>query len=78
MEQIRVWTPIRIHPIDESLAQAAENIALECFIRGADATYAALANRLGAPLVSWDQELLTRAPAGAKPMTPENWISQFS
>lgn len=78
MEQIRVWTPIRIHPIDESLALAAEKVALECFIRGADATYAALADRLGAPLVSWDQEQLARAPAGANAMTPGNWVSQFS
>lgn len=78
MEQIRVWTPIRIHPIDEPLALAAEKVALECFIRGADASYAALADRLGAPLVSWDRELLARAPAGANAMTPENWVSQFS
>ncbi|MFA5240953.1 MAG: type II toxin-antitoxin system VapC family toxin [Sulfuricella sp.] len=76
MEQIRVWTPIRIYPVDESLALAAEHVALECFIRGADAIYAALANQLGAPLVSWDRELLARAPAGAHAMTPENWLSE--
>ena len=46
----------RLVPIDTELAQLGARLAAELRLRGADALYVALARRLGAPLVTWDQE----------------------
>jgi predicted nucleic acid-binding protein len=53
----------RIVPIDQALAEAAARHAADLFLRGADAVYVALAERLGVPLITWDNEQLARAAA---------------
>ncbi len=46
--------------IDHSLSLAAAQIAADLKLRGADSFYIALAQALQIPLVTWDQEQLTR------------------
>lgn len=74
IDGIRHVLPIRIYPLDESLAAGAEAIARECFIRGADAGYAALAKRLHAPLITLDRELLERGCGTFRALTPGEWV----
>jgi predicted nucleic acid-binding protein len=56
-------TPLRVDSVDRVLALAAARIAADLKLRGSDATYVALAYRLGIPLVTWDNEQATRASA---------------
>jgi predicted nucleic acid-binding protein len=44
--------------------------AIDLGLRGADAVYVAVAERLGVPLVTWDQEQLARAAAVIQTRTP--------
>ena len=52
---------LRLAPVDRRLGLKASQMAAELFLRGADATYVALAFELTLPLVSWDNEQLKRA-----------------
>jgi predicted nucleic acid-binding protein len=52
---------IQIVPIDAALGEQAAKFAASLRLRGADAAYVAVADALGIALVTWDQELLTRA-----------------
>lgn len=58
----------------ESTERLAETIdvGIRTGLRGADAIYAATAERHEVPLVSWDRELITRAGA----MTPTEWLAR--
>lgn len=47
-------------PLDDALAREAARLAADLGLRGADATYAAVARRLGCPLVTWDAELIRK------------------
>lgn len=53
----------RMHLVamNETIIKEAINMAADFGIRGADATYVALAKQLGIPLVSFDQEQLNRS-----------------
>ena len=68
---------LRAHPmltllaIDDLLLDGAIEIGRERGLRGMDALYAATATLMGAPLVSWDVELIQRA--GAK--SPTEWMA---
>ncbi len=55
---------LRLVYTDSSLGMLAADLAADWRLRGADAMYVAVAQRLKIPLVSWDQEQLARA-AGA-------------
>jgi predicted nucleic acid-binding protein len=48
------------------------DIGLRTGLKGADAIYAATAERHEVPLVSWDRELLARAGA----ITPTDWMAR--
>jgi predicted nucleic acid-binding protein len=52
---------LRLVSIDDKLGIAAARVAADQRLRGADATYMAVAATLGVPLVSWDREQLSRA-----------------
>ncbi|HKG26577.1 MAG TPA: PIN domain-containing protein [Thermomicrobiales bacterium] len=56
--------------LDQALAEAAANHASDLFLRGADAVYVALAEQLAIPLVTWDQEQLSRAATLVDVRTP--------
>jgi len=57
-------------PVDEPLGGLAAEIAAAHQIRGCDAIYVALAQQLGAPLVTLDGEQRQRAPAVVVAQTP--------
>lgn len=52
---------LEVHPGDRERFSLAVALAADCRLRGADAVYAALAMRLDATLVTWDEDLLDRA-----------------
>jgi len=53
---LRVANYVRQVPIGSRLATQAAAVAADLRLRGADALYVALAQRLGVPLVTWDLE----------------------
>lgn len=63
---------LRVIAVDRALALAAARLASAYFLRGADATYVAVAEYLGVPLVTWDQELLRRAQPVAQVVRPDS------
>lgn len=72
---IRQMLKINVYTLDTALAAHAEAIAREYFIRGADAFYGALAERLQIPLITLDRELLERGRNVFDAMTPADWIA---
>jgi predicted nucleic acid-binding protein len=63
---------LHLEPLTESLLAEAAALGVERRLRAADALYAATAERLGCPLLSWDTELVDRA--GAAP--PRQWLAE--
>ena len=61
---------VKIVSIDYELALIAAELASECRLRGADAIYVALAHKLEVPLLSWDQEQITRVQNVVKAGVP--------
>jgi predicted nucleic acid-binding protein len=64
------YAPLRLVPLDPELAQEAGRLAADCALRGADAVYVAVAQRLAIPLVTWDREQLDRGSAAAEVLAP--------
>lgn len=60
----------RFVAVDRVLSGLAGRLAAECRLRGCDAIYAALAQREGARLITWDQQQLERAVAVVETLTP--------
>jgi predicted nucleic acid-binding protein len=54
---------VRLVAVDQALAEAAARLAADRRLRGADAVYVALAQRLDLPLVTLDAEQLARGAA---------------
>ncbi len=48
-------------PLDDKLRLEAAYLAADLGLRGADATYVAVAQRFGVPLLTWDQDQAGRA-----------------
>jgi predicted nucleic acid-binding protein len=71
VQQIRQVPTLQIIDIDHSLGDYAAQVASDLRLRGADATYVAVADRFDIPLVTWDQELLDRAGAVISVQMPE-------
>jgi len=61
---------LRLLTLDAQGVQRATDTAINLRLKGADAIYVAVAERLGAPLISWDNEQLTRATARIPVYTP--------
>jgi predicted nucleic acid-binding protein len=55
---------------DDVLIANAVRLAADLGLRGADAMYVAVAHLRGLPLVTWDQEQLTRGAAVVQTRTP--------
>jgi len=68
---------INLASVDFPLARRAADIAALHRLRGADSIYVAVAEAHGATLVTWDTEMLDRAPAVVKTMTPTAWLAQL-
>ena len=56
--------------MDENLARLSTQVAATLFLRGADAVYVAVARRLNIPLVTWDNEQLTRGAPIIETLSP--------
>ena len=52
---------LRLVPLDAPLGERAALVAAELGLRGADAVYVAVAERLGLPLITWDDDQRRRA-----------------
>ncbi len=61
---------LRLVSLDRRLRQAAAHLAGSAGLRGADTVYAALAQHLAIPLITWDQEIGRRLGAGLTVLTP--------
>ena len=61
--------------VDEVLGQQAAEIAAVYQIRGCDSVYVALAQQLGATLITLDSEQRQRAPASVLAQTPSEALS---
>jgi predicted nucleic acid-binding protein len=62
---------LRLVDLDGDLAEHAAWLAADLSLRGTDAVYAALAQRLGVPLVTLDRELRERASTVVQTQEPE-------
>ena len=69
---------IALHHGSEPLSRGAARVAVECMLRGADATYVALAEHVGVPLITLDKEVYQRAPPVARVLTPREWLQQVA
>jgi predicted nucleic acid-binding protein len=63
---------LRLVAVDNRLGGLAESTAADCQLRGADALYVAVAQRLNSPLITWDKEQLTRAATVVVTRTPDD------
>jgi predicted nucleic acid-binding protein len=63
LSQLRSLYQLRLAPLDQTLVDDATNIAMNFGLRGADSSYVAVAQQLAIPLVTFDNEQLTR-PGG--------------
>jgi len=61
---------LRLVALDRRLGKAAAELAASAGLRGAEAVYAALAQHLSIPLVTWDDEIGQRAGAALTVMQP--------
>lgn len=50
-------------------------IAIDCRLRGADAVYVQVAVEFGTTLITWDNEMLARAPSVVPTLTPADWFA---
>jgi predicted nucleic acid-binding protein len=64
-----------LHHLDLDAATDAAAVAVAARLRGADATYVAIAVRTGSTLVTLDVELLERAATLVPVATPEAWLA---
>ena len=69
---LQILPSIELMPVDDGLARIGASVASTLRLRGSDAIYVALAQRLGVPLVTWDAEQLDRGKSAAQTMTPND------
>lgn len=66
---------IHLVSVDTDLAQFSTDVAARLRLRGADAIYVALAQRLGVPLITWDIEQRGRSRVIVTALTPQEALS---
>lgn len=71
VSSLLAYPEIEFRDLDHRLGRRAARHATRLKLRGADAVYVALAADLGVPLVTWDQEVLTRAASVIDVRTPD-------
>jgi predicted nucleic acid-binding protein len=67
---------LRLVRLDAALARLAGQLAAELRLPEADASYVALAQRLGVPLVSWDGEQRERGAGLVPVVTPGELLAR--
>jgi len=60
VERLMRFPALRLVSVDHRLGKEAARLAADFRLRGADAVYVALARILNVPLVTWDDEQMTR------------------
>ncbi len=61
VRQLQRLRTLRLVALDRRLGQAASQLAADLGLRGADATYVAIADQLKIPLLTWDNEHVEKA-----------------
>jgi predicted nucleic acid-binding protein len=61
---------IQLHSLDHALARFSAEVAAVSRLKGADATFVALAATLGFPLITWDRQQGERGRLFCRTMTP--------
>jgi predicted nucleic acid-binding protein len=72
LKQLLHLPSLRLAPVDQRLGRAAAQLAATARLRGADAVYAALAQYLAVPLVTWDDEFRERVGGLIEVITPSH------
>jgi predicted nucleic acid-binding protein len=72
LDLIEVFPGLSLVPLSRDLMHRAAEIAIQHRLRGADAVYVAVAERVGDTLVSWDREMLERGRAVIPTATPDD------
>ncbi len=72
---VRGFPGLRLLSLTPLLGERAAALAAAHRLRGADAVYAATAARSRSILITWDAEMLARAPAAVTTMTPSDWLA---
>ena len=62
------------HGLTRRMVRRAVAVGTQRFLRSGDALYAAVAEAVGGEIVSWDEELVSRAGA----VTPETWTARHT
>ena len=65
-------------PLDETLADESARLASEHRLRGADAVYAAITQRYGTTLITWDRQQLVRLQPALSVLTPDKALAQLN
>lgn len=76
VEALQSFPGFEFIPLDLPLARRAAQIAARHRLRGADAVYAATAERQDATLITWDAEMLERGAAVVSTLTPAEWLEE--
>lgn len=66
---------MRFVSLNRSAARRASATAAAHRLRGGDAVYAAVASQARAVLITWNEEMLTRASSLVTTMTPLDWLT---
>ncbi len=61
VQQLQRMRTLRLVALDRRLGQAASQLAADLGLRGADATYVAIADQLRIPLLTWDSDHVEKA-----------------
>jgi predicted nucleic acid-binding protein len=61
---------LQLVDVTEDFGKLASDIAADLRLKGADAVYVAVAQRLSVPLITWDREILNRAASAIQVQTP--------
>lgn len=76
VEALQSFPGFELIPLDLPLARRAAQIAARHRLRGADAVYAATAERQDATLITWDTEMLDRGASVVPTLTPVEWLEE--
>jgi predicted nucleic acid-binding protein len=71
VQQLQRLPTLRLVAVDRRLGQDAGRLAADLGLRGADATYVAIAEQLKIPLFTWDREQSDKAGKRIAVRTPE-------
>ncbi|MDQ3011614.1 MAG: PIN domain-containing protein [Acidobacteriota bacterium] len=72
---VKNFVGMNLVPISIPLAERAAQVAANQRLRGADSVYVAITDESGATLITWDHEMLKRAPAIVTTITPDEWLN---